>query len=316
VQKGEKEIGKVEKPEKSGKPPWKDKASKPEKTHTNKIEPADDVQKEEAEPKPAAVHEPVDPFERGRWNLPDYIVEENGTLTCSLCSVPSAQLMAMIMHLGGDRHAKKCRSMGYNEIIYVPERDRLEFLTNGRPVVRTDFEAPKDKSSSSKATKAASSGSTAARSGSSSSPQVDQQPLPSGWEAHVDPESGSQYYWNPSTKKSQWDRPGTNPSNGKDSALPPGWQAVWNDAQGRYYYADIEAQRVQWEPPPPHSQGAWARQIDPAGKAFWSCGSSSRKEEATWFYEDSPDWRRLVDSDSRVYWSSPSTGIRFFETSN
>jgi len=36
---------------------------------------------------------------------------------------------------------------------------------------------------------------------------VEEAPLPAGWEAVVDPDSGSTYYYNAESGESSWDRP-------------------------------------------------------------------------------------------------------------
>jgi hypothetical protein len=87
----------------------------------------------------------ADPFAQGRWNLPDYVQEVNGnSLVCTLCNSQAAALLPMRMHLGGDKHARKCRGSGYKELLYVEERQRLEEKTTGRPVVRSGFRMPPD----------------------------------------------------------------------------------------------------------------------------------------------------------------------------
>jgi len=82
-----------------------------------------------------------DPFSRGRWNLPDYVREEaGGQLRCSLCDARATALLPMYVHLGSERHARRCRGSGHDEVVYVKERGRLEIKLTGCVVVRSGFE--------------------------------------------------------------------------------------------------------------------------------------------------------------------------------
>jgi len=64
-----------------------------------------------------------DPVAEIRWNLPDYIEEEwgkpAGHLRCQVCDVGSTAVIPMLMHVGGDKHAKKSRANGHEEVVYV-----------------------------------------------------------------------------------------------------------------------------------------------------------------------------------------------------
>lgn len=253
----------------------------------------------------AAVAEVKDPFESKMWNMPDYVLfseERDGPiqLTCSLCQTKATTVMMMFCHLGGEKHARKCRSTTHDEIIYVKERDRLENLSTGRPVVRQGFKMPRGESSSSK---------------SSSKPKQEEAALSPNWERYVDATSGHTYYYNKCSKVSQWELPTEAPQvdeevptqqTARKEQLPPGWWVVQCKETGANYYADYETQSSQWNPPEPYVHGSWKRQVDPQGRAFWSSETES-------FYETDPSWQRLMDQAGCTYWSNPQKLLRFFE---
>merc|ERR1719419_1214384 len=67
-------------------------------------------------PEPAPAEAGKDPFEEHIWNLPDYVVVEGGNLHCKLCETKASNLELMRLHLGGAKHARKCRSTRNDEI--------------------------------------------------------------------------------------------------------------------------------------------------------------------------------------------------------
>mmetsp|Transcript_97900 Transcript_97900/g.227007 ORF Transcript_97900/g.227007 Transcript_97900/m.227007 type:complete len:584 (-) Transcript_97900:47-1798(-) len=240
------------------------------------------------EPSPAEEEDAKrDLIEEQMWNMPDYVELEGTTLTCTLCNSRATAVAPMRLHLGGDKHAKKCRSSGHDELIYVQERSRLEIMSSGKPVMRKvakKTQAPRD------AEKPAPKPSEPA-----------QGPLPDGWTEHIDPTSTRPYYHNPTTGVSQWVRPQSGPR------LPPGWEKVALKPEG-CYYADVETQVSQWEEPPAYVHGDWRRNVDPVGQAFWTCSHLQVS-----FYESDTAWTRLIDQKGSVYWSNTERGIRFFE---
>jgi len=298
------------------------------KKHQNKIAPP--------EPAPSVDVIKKDPFEEHMWNFPDYVKLEDGQLTCTICPSKAAAVLPMRMHLGGNTHAKKCRSINVDEILYIKERDRLELFRNGQPVVRSGFKQPKPGSKAVEvpvekqrhqatapeivqvATPLQQGIEAIGDDGGSDNTGVavgvaetlaspDAETLPFGWEECIDKETGASYYCNNALKISQWERPKQSPRQSVQR-LPPGWQ-VAVDEQGKQYYADLETQTSQWEAPPNYVHGDWSRQVDAAGRAFWSCFSPSLS-----FYEASDSvWQRLIDGDHRIYWSNAERGIRFFE---
>eukprot|EP00747_Dinoflagellata_sp_TGD_P207026 gnl/TRDRNA2_/TRDRNA2_80638_c0_seq1.p1 gnl/TRDRNA2_/TRDRNA2_80638_c0~~gnl/TRDRNA2_/TRDRNA2_80638_c0_seq1.p1 ORF type:complete len:630 (+),score=122.07 gnl/TRDRNA2_/TRDRNA2_80638_c0_seq1:38-1927(+) len=249
----------------------------------------------EKEKEPAA---PIETIADQMWNMPDYVREENGMLECTLCQAKVNAVMSMYLHLGGEKHARRCQASEFDDVIYIKEKGRLETMKDGRPVVRSGYKAP---SKSSRSTKTSSS--STARSGAPD--------LPKGWEEYRDPQSGCSYYYNPSKGISVWERPGQErpveaPEKPAPTLLPPGWTSVPCD--GGCYYADVQTQASQWQAPEAYVHGDWGRFVDPAGRAYWS---SPQKKVS--FYEDDTNWSRLQDQQNREYWSNDILGIRFFE---
>jgi len=276
-----------------------------------------------------------DPFEDHMWNFPDYVTLEAGMLTCTICPSKAAAVLPMRMHLGGNAHAKKCRSINVDEILYIKERDRLELFRNGQPVVRSGYKVPKHGSkavgvavekrrSHASAPEAAQVATPSQRdsdaidvSGSDEIDAVgevavsealpDAANLPYGWEELIDMQTGASYFYNAERKISQWEHPQQSPQQ-SFPRLPPGWEVAW-DEQGKQYYADLESQTSQWEAPPDYVHGDWIRRVDAAGQAFWTCASLHLS-----FHETiDTAWQRLIDGDHRTYWSNAQLGIRFFE---
>jgi hypothetical protein len=287
------------------------------------------------EPAPSVDAAKTDPFEDHLWNLPDYVTLEGGMLTCTICPSKAGAVLPMRMHLGGNAHAKKCRSMQLDEILYVKERGRLELFRNGKPVVRSGYKAPKHGSKTVAGTvEQGRSQTTAPEPARVATPSQwgsdaigdggihdvgfagdvaataaasDDGILPSGWEELVDTQTGASYFYNAAMEISQWERP-QQPPRQSLQRLPPGWQMAW-DEDGKQYYADLESQTSQWDAPPHYVHGNWTRQVDATGQAFWTCSRPSLS-----FYETLDNsWQRLVDSDHQIYWSNAQLGIRFFE---
>jgi len=276
-----------------------------------------------------AAQQSRDVFAEKLWNMPDYCREEGEgikkVLVCSLCESKANAVAAMYAHLGGDKHARKTRSGNFPEVIYIKDRDRLEILATGEPVLRTGFKIPRNHQNPVSAAHAAASSSSTAnpeagivdaksRAASDANSSSDhggraktfQSSLPKGWEEHVDRASGCLYYCNHALQLSQWEPPDA--SRESSPTLPPGWQMRWSESLARWYYADFEGQSSQWEPPC-HDQHDWRRQLDPKGEAFWSCPVDA-------FYEGDAAWQRLQDHSGHAYWSNASKNLRFFESWN
>jgi len=287
------------------------------------------------EPAPSGDVAKKDPFEDHMWNFPDYVTLEGGMLTCTICPSKAAGVLPMKMHLGGTAHAKKCRLIKVDEVLYIKERDRLELFRNGKPVVRSGYKVPKpgskavevpveQRASQATAPEAArvatpsQQGSDAISVGGSDDIGAageiaatvalpDSGNLPPGWEELVDVQTGASYFYNNATKISQWEHPQQSPPQSLQR-LPPGWEVAW-DGHGKQYYADLESQSSQWEAPPHYVHADWTRRVDAAGQAFWTCPSLSLS-----FYETIDNsWQRHIDGDHRTYWSNAQLGIRFFE---
>lgn len=287
-------------------------------------------------PDPAEVlaeKESRDVFAEKLWNMPDYVREEGEgikkVLICTLCDSKANAVMAMYSHLGGDKHARKTRNGGFPEVIHIKDRDRLEVLYTGEPVLRTGFKMPRSVAcglcSEQPAAGSTSTGTNeaegpdytrkAADSGASSSREPGKRYassnriMPEGWEEHVDYESGCFYYCNRALRLSQWEPPDASKNDLPDMpSLPAGWQLRWSKDLSRWYYVDFEKQISQWEAPV-HSGQAWRRQLDPNGHPFWSCASGAAKP----FYEGDIAWQRFEDHNGRMYWSNADLNLRFFE---
>jgi len=102
---------------------------------------------------PSQEHNPLSRFKEQLlvriWNLPDYVkVLEPSSLICEICPVTADSVQQMLNHLAGNNHRKKCfahKPTPQPELIFVKERDRLEDLLSGAPIIRTGHQAPKKK---------------------------------------------------------------------------------------------------------------------------------------------------------------------------
>ena len=85
-------------------------------------------------------------------------------------------------------------------------------------------------------------------------------PLPEGWSAEIDDESGRVFYQNNETGETQWEKPSVpDPSFFTDFRppvqrqaplqLPPNWVARLDPMTGRTYYANTVTKTTQWEFP-------------------------------------------------------------------
>merc|ERR1711904_530803 len=108
------------------------------------------------------------------WNLPDYVEDEGGgEYRCTLCNSTASSVLTICAHLGGNQHAKKCRTVGQPEIVYVKERARLELHSTGHAVVRSGFKKPSKTAASNSTSSCSSAPETAQeRSGGSQRVQV------------------------------------------------------------------------------------------------------------------------------------------------
>lgn len=280
-------------------------------------------------------------LEKHKWNLPDYVgicEEPLLVLQCSICQPPVVvqSVQSMFFHLGSDKHAKKCKQIGEPEIIYVKERQQLEDLDTGKPIVRAHHKAPK-RSKAKTPGAAAAEGGEASRASSASTAaslrDVDDAMAralhpPEGWQAYMDPASGRPYYYHEATEVYQWEYPEAPqpvleqvpeqaPAQAQRPApaepryeLPPGWYDL-SEAEGMRYYADVENEVSRWEPPPSYVHKTWTRHVDGA-RVYWQ--RSDPTAGCIRFYEDDGDWHRVVDRKDRVYWVCHATDERFFET--
>lgn len=141
-----------------------------------------------------------DPFER-LWNLPDYVQlnEEHKELLCTLCSAKAATVSAMYQHLHGERHRKKALTQKVEDVIWIKERNQLEYTISGRPVRRKGAQA---------AAKTTKTTATTVPTSEKTTSKETATPLPAGWAMSWDDTSKSYYYWPVSDKsKTQWQHP-------------------------------------------------------------------------------------------------------------
>ncbi|CAN6445199.1 unnamed protein product [Victoria cruziana] len=74
--------------------------------------------------------------------------------------------------------------------------------------------------------------------------------LPAGWVEAADPTSGSMYYYNEQTGKSQWECPvETEASIPAAPSLQPDWEEAIDSSTGQKYYYNKRTNVSQWEPP-------------------------------------------------------------------
>ncbi|KAK9106172.1 hypothetical protein Scep_023016 [Stephania cephalantha] len=74
--------------------------------------------------------------------------------------------------------------------------------------------------------------------------------LPLGWVEALDPATGSTYYYNQSTGKSQWERPIESSSIAKPSSSPsPDWNEAIDQTTGQKYYYNTKTHVSQWDRP-------------------------------------------------------------------
>ncbi|CAK9041990.1 unnamed protein product [Durusdinium trenchii] len=66
---------------------------------------------------------------------------------------------------------------------------------------------------------------------------------PLGWKVCYSERHGKEYFWNPETRKSQWERPES------EALLPPDWRAVYSKAHGQHYYWHCATGATQWMRP-------------------------------------------------------------------
>eukprot|EP00438_Fugacium_kawagutii_P013028 Skav221405 [mRNA] locus=scaffold1621:38420:45877:- [translate_table: standard] len=137
----------------------------------------------------------MDPFER-LWNLPDYVElnEEHQELKCTMCTAKAATVLAMYQHLHGERHRKKALTKKVEDVIWIKERNQLEYVKSGRPVRRTGFQCKKsDKSTPTEPVKT--NGKAVEADAAGGAVGTAAKPLPPGWAMSWDEASKSYYYW-------------------------------------------------------------------------------------------------------------------------
>ncbi|KAL5726669.1 hypothetical protein ACHQM5_009691 [Ranunculus cassubicifolius] len=87
---------------------------------------------------------------------------------------------------------------------------------------------------------------------SKSSDTVAATKLPPGWKEAKDPSTGSVYYYNESTGKTQWENPCEIPTVSQSlpsTNLPQGWLEALDETSGQKYYYNTKTQISQWTRP-------------------------------------------------------------------
>lgn len=133
--------------------------------------------------------------------------------------------------------------------------------------------------------------------------QVDDEPLPAGWEMRVD-KYGRRYYVDHNTRSTYWEKP---------QPLPAGWE-MRRDARGRVYYVDHNTRTTTWQRPNSerlmhfqHWQGQRQHIISQGNQRFLYPQHAQQSNTTPVQEEDDglgplPDgWEKRVQPDNRVY---------------
>jgi len=266
-----------------------------------------------------------DPYAENLWNMPDYVEVVDGNLMCKLCEAKASAVVPMFMHLGGNQHAKKCRSKKEAEIIYVKQKGRLEQVHTGQPVVRTGFKMPRPaeeaaasmamatKASASTAEvsratpEAATASKNAAGAGTATTAREASAtpPLPDGWEEHIDTATGRLFYFDRTNQVSQWERPAPPPVPAAQPPQSPQAQATAAAAQ------------------PAAAGGGEVGLLPPGWQQVWS------EENDAWYYADIETqasqwkpppayvkraWQRKVGTQGHATWTCSELSQSFLES--
>ncbi|XP_058452659.1 E3 ubiquitin-protein ligase Su(dx) [Malaya genurostris] len=134
--------------------------------------------------------------------------------------------------------------------------------------------------------------------------QVDDEPLPAGWEMRVD-KYGRRYYVDHNTRSTYWEKP---------QPLPAGWE-MRRDARGRVYYVDHNTRTTTWQRPNSerlmhfqHWQGQRQHIISQGNQRFLYPQHAQQSNTTSVSHEEDdglgplPDgWEKRVQPDNRVY---------------
>uniref|UniRef100_A0A1Q3G2M0 HECT-type E3 ubiquitin transferase n=1 Tax=Culex tarsalis TaxID=7177 RepID=A0A1Q3G2M0_CULTA len=134
--------------------------------------------------------------------------------------------------------------------------------------------------------------------------QVDDEPLPAGWEMRVD-KYGRRYYVDHNTRSTYWEKP---------QPLPAGWE-MRRDARGRVYYVDHNTRTTTWQRPNSerlmhfqHWQGQRQHIISQGNQRFLYPQHAQQSNTTSVPHEEDdglgplPDgWEKRVQPDNRVY---------------
>ncbi|CAK9032709.1 Werner syndrome ATP-dependent helicase homolog (Exonuclease WRN) (Focus-forming activity 1) (FFA-1) [Durusdinium trenchii] len=149
-----------------------------------------------------------DPFDR-LWNIPDYVDFAQQELVCTLCSSKSASVLGMYQHLAGDKHYRRVQQKKEKDIIWIKERNQLEYTETGRPVVRKGFVRGQPRAEAE--AKAAQGSKEGKEATGEESRWTCPEGLPDGWAMSFDDASKRYYYWPVADRtKTQWHYPAAN----------------------------------------------------------------------------------------------------------
>lgn len=205
-------------------------------------------------------------------------------------------------------------------MIFVKERDRLEYVLSGAPVVREGFKAPRV----SKLPKPSTDGEPEVVSSSpkdadgshgdvtehafgnnNSGPTAANTILPKGWEEKLDPATGCPYYFHYTTGVAQWQRPEAGEAQletasaglslGKPSIrepLPEGWEEYLDPNSGDAYFYNTVSKTCQWDRPSAaaaqEEDGEAVLGLPPGWVQVWA------REDNRYYYADTveqqPQW--------------------------
>lgn len=290
----------------------------------------------------AKAEDKKDPIIEHTWNFPDYVDVQGSELSCTLCGVKAAAVIPMFMHLGGDKHAKKCRASNNEELMYVKEQERMELVSTGKPVVRTGFKAPRkpekqdavepskdsvhlgQRNDSAQADHRVNVGkidkheqtavASNAKAGPPSRPEC--QPLPPEWQEFTDVASGCKYYFNSHTQASTWDRPGP-PAPAQIAQAPAAQAHIKSTSRGAVDLKTSPSAAGYSSPKmtapmrlPPGWQAVWN---ESEGLNYYADVETQASQWDTPLPYAHGDWKRRVDPKGLAFWVSAEKGMSFYE---
>jgi len=238
----------------------------------------------------------ADALEMLRGNLPHYVKEENGVLTCTLCELKEEahSVAAMWFHLEGDRHSQRCVEKGEDLLVLSMEKKRMELLFTGEKVDSTKKQRPR-------ATKMASPGIAPSHAATAVDPRASSRPAVQERREFSQAQRNNSSPWVEYMTSAQ-----AMEDAGVDKDLPPGWIKARSKECQRVYFADLESGTVQWHRPNDLATELWQRDMDVDNMVRWHC-------DGTDFSILETDLLRKEDYCGRRYWIRADHSLRFWE---